>query len=408
MRRHLEDQLGAAYPQARCGRWTAARFPGLDPARLGDDEQVAACALVLRRPPYLPLRTFADAQVDPERAAQADPVLGLLGAAGGLPEGWRSLPSSSCARRPTTGAGLTCAWRSSTRSRPSGRPGGRDASLRPRRVRRRGAGRGVLAYQGHQWYAAGDWLHLAGLGLGVAAGAPALIWLVRRLGRRELHDPRLVQEKIGRPAYLVQPRLAVFAPADAPREAGRGLPEPAGRAPTGSTAWRPGTASSRGPSPRGDATCARSGRCRRPATCRSSTPASWPDSGTSAAPAPTCRSWSGRPPASACRCPARSAAGCRIGVSVHQGRAVPVALPERAAAPPPAPGRQDAARQVVAAAAPGRAPDGRARAGGRTRALVAGRPAPRPGRAALGCVPPDAARRRRLPRRRRTRRGPSA
>src|SRR3954447_12353549 len=42
MRRHLEDQLAVAYPQAELRRLDGARYPGLDPARLLPDEQVAA------------------------------------------------------------------------------------------------------------------------------------------------------------------------------------------------------------------------------------------------------------------------------------------------------------------------------------------------------------------------------
>src|SRR5690349_10870638 len=64
MRGHLEDQLGAAYPQAEIRRLDVDRHPGLDPARLGPEEQVAACRLALRRPEYLPLRTFGDTEVD--------------------------------------------------------------------------------------------------------------------------------------------------------------------------------------------------------------------------------------------------------------------------------------------------------------------------------------------------------
>src|SRR5262249_53017813 len=91
MRRHLEDQLAVAYPQANLRQLEVERYPGLDPARLQPNEQVAACSLVLRGPQYLPLRTFRDADVDAARNAQADPVLGVLGALGDLPEGWRGL-----------------------------------------------------------------------------------------------------------------------------------------------------------------------------------------------------------------------------------------------------------------------------------------------------------------------------
>src|SRR5437763_14782691 len=48
MRRHLEDQLGAAYPQAALRRLDVPRYPGLDPAWRRPAEQVAACARVLR------------------------------------------------------------------------------------------------------------------------------------------------------------------------------------------------------------------------------------------------------------------------------------------------------------------------------------------------------------------------
>src|SRR6266542_3800130 len=94
MRRHLEEQLAAAYPQATLRPLDAARIPGMDPARCLPDEQVAARALVLRAPPYLPLRTFRDADLAADaaaHAAQADPIGNLLSAMGSVPQGWRSV-----------------------------------------------------------------------------------------------------------------------------------------------------------------------------------------------------------------------------------------------------------------------------------------------------------------------------
>src|SRR5262245_9680283 len=92
--RHLRAQLGVAYAQAALRPLDTGAVPGRDPARCAPDERVAACALVLRGPAYLPLRTFAEPDVAADRArhaAQADPVLGLLGALGTLPDGWRAL-----------------------------------------------------------------------------------------------------------------------------------------------------------------------------------------------------------------------------------------------------------------------------------------------------------------------------
>ena len=85
--RHLARQAGAAYPQAELRHTDSSR----DPALTGFGEQVVACVLELREAVYLPIRTFPDQEVDDERSAQADPVLGLLGAMGDLPRGWRAL-----------------------------------------------------------------------------------------------------------------------------------------------------------------------------------------------------------------------------------------------------------------------------------------------------------------------------
>src|SRR5438132_7306908 len=74
MHRHVASQLAAAYPQADLRAIDSA----VDPARLFEGEQVAACTLRLRAAPYLPIRTFQDVEVDAARSAQVDPLLGIL------------------------------------------------------------------------------------------------------------------------------------------------------------------------------------------------------------------------------------------------------------------------------------------------------------------------------------------
>src|SRR5579872_2020592 len=91
MRGHLEAQFAAAYPQAELRRLDLARSLELDPAWQRGGEQVQACTLVLRAPPYLPLRTFDDTAISAAYGAQADPMVGLLAALGNLPDGWRGL-----------------------------------------------------------------------------------------------------------------------------------------------------------------------------------------------------------------------------------------------------------------------------------------------------------------------------
>ena len=105
-------------------------------------------------------------------------------------------------------------------------------------------------------------------------------------------------------------------------------------------------------------------------------------------------------PASACPCRSRSRAAAAIGVSAHQGRAVPVALPDELLAPPPAAGRQDPARASRRSCCAWRSylmeP---APSDGGPPALVLVDPHRDLAQAVLGLVPPGAARRRRLPRR---------
>ena len=218
MRSHLEDQLGAAYPQAELRRLDHATIPGLDPARRAPDEQVAACAFGLRRPEYLPLRMFTDVELAADRAAhaaQADPLLGVLGAMGDLPEGWRSI--SQLVLRPAGDDWCRDYLRlAMDPPRDSSRDG--DGSLRPVFMVAGLLGLGNAALWGYRWYLAGDWLRLALLVAGVLGALFLLVTVARRLSRRDVYDRRLVADKIGRIAYAAHLRIAVFAPSEVPRQ----------------------------------------------------------------------------------------------------------------------------------------------------------------------------------------------
>jgi hypothetical protein len=160
MRRHLEDQLAVAYPQAELRRLDLERDPGLDPARLGPGEQLAACVCVLRAPAYLPLRTFRDQDVAADRAAQADPVLGILGALSHLPEGWRGL--SQLVLRPAPEDWCQGFLRLAVEhplavERAVGRA---DASLSSVFALAGLLLASALGLQGYLWFTAGDWLPL--------------------------------------------------------------------------------------------------------------------------------------------------------------------------------------------------------------------------------------------------------
>jgi len=219
MRRHLESQVAVAYPQTELRPLDVEHFPGLDPARIGPDEQVAACTLVLRAPAYLPLRTFRDSDVDAMRSAQADPVLGILGALDDLPDGWRGL--TQLVLRPAADDWCRDYLRLAVEhplasERATGRG---DTSLTQVFALGGLLMAGTLSVQAYRWYRLGDWSHLGLLILALLLGVPAIIWLARHLTSRPIYDMRLVQEKVSRIAYLAQIRLAIIAPASEPRDA---------------------------------------------------------------------------------------------------------------------------------------------------------------------------------------------
>jgi len=212
LRDQLISQLGAAYPQADL----RAVAPENDPARLRAAEQFAACTLQLRAPAYLPLRTFTDLDVDGERAAQADPVLGIVTALGDLPTGWRGVSQLVLQRAAED-------WCRGYQRKSV------EHSLEPERSSRTTENAAptfaflvallvlsAIGVQAYQLVRAELWLQLAAvLGTGCAA-LVGLLLLFGRLRRTTLYDMELVREKITRTACYAELRLLVYAPATVP------------------------------------------------------------------------------------------------------------------------------------------------------------------------------------------------
>jgi len=327
MRRHLETQLAVAYPQAELRPLEIERYPGLDPAWTRPEEQVVSCSLVLRAPPYLPLRTFLDSEVEAGHNAQADPVLGILGALDDLPDGWRGLVQLVLQPAPD---GWCRDYLRLAIEHPlaSERTGGRsDTSLTQVFGLAGLLVVGAAAIQGHHWYVEHDWPHLAELLGGGLLGLPGAIWLAKRLGRRPIYDMCLVQEKVSRIAYHAQVRLAVFAP----REVQKGKVEP--RLHRLVAAYRQfNLASGNGLAPRPLDPKRRDLRRLKPLpSVRAAMVLNtrelaglWhlPQAG---ADVPLLERTTAR---RLLPLPFAVARGCRIGASAHQGRTVPVSLPD--------------------------------------------------------------------------------
>src|SRR6266540_3407331 len=210
MRQHLEGQIGAAYPQAAL---RAVDANG-DPARIGDDEQVRTCTLELRNPEYLPIRTFTDSEIDPGHTAQADPVLGILGALGDLPAGWRAVsqlvlepsPDDWCrehvrlaVQHPLVGERVP---------RPS------ESSMPSIVLLVVLLGLAALGLQAYDWYQRGQWFGLFGVALMPMVGVLGVV-AVRRVLRPTLYDMELVREKVSRIAFRCELRLSLIAPGTA-------------------------------------------------------------------------------------------------------------------------------------------------------------------------------------------------
>ena len=323
MRQHLDAQVGAAYPQADL----RLVEPEADPATLGEGEQLAACALELRSPAYLPIRTFSDAQVDAERSALADPVLGILGALPDLPAGWCALSQLVLEPAPEDWCRdfLRLAVQHPLAHERIPQPA--EGSLQAVFLLTVVLAAACIGLQAYALYRSGNWLALAGLAAASMLALLALPILLRRLLSRPIYDMDLVRDKVSRLAYRAELRLAVVAPAAAP------VAEVRARLARLAAAYRHyNLAAGNGFRSRPLTAAGRDLRQPRafgsaghlPVLTTRELAGLWhlPHA---AADVPllertTARRW--------LPMPLRVAQGCRIGVSTHQGRAVPVALPE--------------------------------------------------------------------------------
>jgi hypothetical protein len=322
MRQQLVSQLAAAYPQAdlRCIPTDS------DPARCGPDEQTAASALGLRAAAYLPIRSFTDLDVDGERAAQADPVLGILSALGDLPPGRRGLSQLVLQPAPED-------WCRDYLRLAVQHPLEHERVVRPTETATPMLafvalllGMAALVLQSFAWLRAGQWLPLLGLGLAAVLGLVVGVPRARRVLQKPVYDMDLVREKVSRVAFRAELRLAVYAP---PGVANSALKAQLDRVVGAYRRYHLAGANGFVPRPlavtQGDL-CrpVRLGSGRRQAILTTRELAGlWhlPHAAADVAllERTTARRW--------LPMPLSVADGCRIGVSGHQGRQVPVALP---------------------------------------------------------------------------------
>jgi len=216
--RQLRGQVGAAYPQATLRSLEPAMLPTGDPVRVGPHEQIACYSMVLRAGDHLPIRTFQDRDLDSDAgSSQTDPVLGVLGALDGLPAGWRAL-SQIVLVEPAPVNWARSYQRLALQNPVSAERSGRsDAGTSLTSVISI-FGLGLAAVVGLNAWSAwqrGDWPTVALTAAGSLGTAGLGLAAYLRFGRHEMHDPRLVQEKLSREACRAELRLAVIAPSHA-------------------------------------------------------------------------------------------------------------------------------------------------------------------------------------------------
>jgi hypothetical protein len=308
-------QLRAAYPQAGLMEVPVAGRPELDPAWRSPGEEMATLKLRLQRGASLPLTS--------DWRRRGDPLKGLLAAASAAGEGERIVCQLVLAPAPRAWADRLRSQL--TRSQPKAyhhADAGPMAETIPFLAL---LGLGGLGLQGYLWYQAGNFLPLVGVGAGVLVGLPAAAALVARLaGERQSADERVIEEKLAHPAFAVQVRVAASAPPGSSHERLRGLIDAVAQA---CRAFDHPSGNGLRPRPwRGDPA--------RPSVTTS--PLRQPDvlnaaelAGLWHLPSDTGSVPGGQRMASRHLVPAAGdlGRGCPVGLSLHQGAAIPVQMP---------------------------------------------------------------------------------
>ncbi|MDP2674619.1 MAG: hypothetical protein Q8Q00_06910 [Dehalococcoidia bacterium] len=206
---HVQAQLGAAYPQAGLREIPTADRPDLDPAWRAEGEETAAIELRLRHGPNLPVASDWHRRVDP--------LKGVLAAASVVLEGERVICQLVLAPAPS-------GWADGLRSRlvvpqagvPHRTEAGPTQDILPFVAL---FGIGAAGLQGYRWYQAGDFLPLVGMSAAGLVGLPLAAALAARFtaGRQPMAR-ELVDDKLAHPAFAVQLRVLAFGPPSTPGE----------------------------------------------------------------------------------------------------------------------------------------------------------------------------------------------
>jgi hypothetical protein len=211
--RRVAALIGAAYPQAALR--SLGQDSPLDPLVLAANERCVCCTLRLRRPEYLPLRTFQDRDLDADAGpAQTDPVLGILMGLGDLPGASRAV-AQLVVLAPAPLHWARAYQRLALEQTIQGEGATSSGSVLGSLLLVALMGALLLVSVVSSAWVRQDWGTLAMLTTGSILAVLVVTLVGRWLRRDQLCDPRLVQEKLSRDACLVELRLAIVAPLQA-------------------------------------------------------------------------------------------------------------------------------------------------------------------------------------------------
>jgi hypothetical protein len=153
-------------------------------------------------------------EIDAQRSAQADPILGILGGMANLPPGWRALSQLILEPAPDTWCRDYLRLAVQHPLTPERIPRASESSLPSLALLTVVLGTAAVGVQAYEWYHAAQWTYLLGMAAVSIGALGGGLPLALKLLNRPVYDMDLVREKVSRAAYRCELRLSVFGPAN--------------------------------------------------------------------------------------------------------------------------------------------------------------------------------------------------
>ena len=200
----VQAQLGAAYPQAGFRELSIQNHPALDPMFSGAGEHMMTAQLRLVQDASLPLKS--------DWRHERDPFLSPIAAAAALSDGERVVSQLVLSAAPFAWADRLRARLIASQDKPWRTPEANPAQELIPFVAL--CGMAAIGLQAYGWYQDGQIAYLAGAGAAAAVGIPLAAFIAGRFLFRGSLDPRVIEEKLAKPAFSARLAVTAFGPHD--------------------------------------------------------------------------------------------------------------------------------------------------------------------------------------------------